>query len=376
MKRVHFVANPQSIIVDLLLGPVLYNRRQLRERGYQIRFFRAPHDTALDCDILCLVSKSMWEHGGSAPVFQEPHPMLDILRRARTRADKIIWFDIADGTGVTHFELLPYVDVYLRKQLLRDRSLYEKAFYGGRIYSDYFHRKYQIDDETPFCQFTPLAQDRSHQVGLSWNVGMGSVQGAYGRLQSIRRRILGFAAPSYRMRFRSPHKPRPLDVFMSTTTHASRSTISHHRREVVDRLDALLRQKNLTGSVRRKSPLPSMRQYLRNVMHSKIAPSPFSYGDLNLRDFEALAFGAALLKTDVSYLETWPDFFTAHVTYLPFAWDCSDLETQCERLLDDTSLRLAIAEAGHERFRAVSTPEGMQKFCEYFVQQVERQSFL
>ena len=52
--------------------------------------------------------------------------------------------------------------------------------------------------------------------------------------------------------------------------------------------------------------------------------SPFGWGELCLRDYEAVLGGALLLKPDMSHLETWPDVFVPHDTYAPFDWDATD----------------------------------------------------
>jgi len=53
--------------------------------------------------------------------------------------------------------------------------------------------------------------------------------------------------------------------------------------------------------------------------------SPFGYGEVCWRDYEAVLSGALLIKPDISHIETAPDIFRAHETYIPVAWDFSDL---------------------------------------------------
>ena len=66
--------------------------------------------------------------------------------------NKIIWFDISDSTSVTHFEVMPFIDLYLKKQIFKDKKNYQRKLYGGRIFTDYFHKKYSINDEKNFNQ--------------------------------------------------------------------------------------------------------------------------------------------------------------------------------------------------------------------------------
>ena len=66
-------------------------------------------------------------------------------------------------------------------------------------------------------------------------------------------------------------------------------------------------------------------RYLAELAASRIAFSPFGWGEVCFRDFEAAAFGAVLLKPDVSHLRTRPNIFDPMRTYVPVRWDLADL---------------------------------------------------
>ena len=118
---------------------------------------------------------------------QESGAVIGLLKKARAAADRIVWLDDSDSIGVTHFELLPYLDRYLKKQLFKDRSLYAEEFYGGRIFSDFYHRRFQVEDPVPFAQFFPLDPALSEKLGLSWNIGLGYLYRTFGWMGRIRR---------------------------------------------------------------------------------------------------------------------------------------------------------------------------------------------
>ena len=88
------------------------------------------------------------------PVITPPSSIIDLLVLAKEKADKVIWLDTSDSTSVTHFELLPYVDLYLKKHIFRDKSLYKKQFYGGRIFSDYYHNEYGAEAVNHLTNFS------------------------------------------------------------------------------------------------------------------------------------------------------------------------------------------------------------------------------
>jgi spore maturation protein CgeB len=79
------------------------------------------------------------------------------------------------------------------------------------------------------------------------------------------------------------------------------------------------------------------------MIRSKICISPFGYGEICWRDFEAILCGCLLIKPDMSHVETNPDIFMAGQTYVPVKWDFSDLEEKCAYYLahDDERERIA-----------------------------------
>jgi spore maturation protein CgeB len=62
--------------------------------------------------------------------------------------------------------------------------------------------------------------------------------------------------------------------------------------------------------------------------------SPFGWGELCYRDFEAACLGTLLIKPSVAHLRTEPDVFVENETYVPVRWDLSDLEEKCRYYLE------------------------------------------
>nr|NQU93814.1 hypothetical protein [Bacteroidota bacterium] len=84
-------------------------------------------------------------------------------------------------------------------------------------------------------------------------------------------------------------------------------------------------------------------KYIQEIKDSKIFVSPFGWGEINFKDFEAWIYGAALMKPDVSHMETWPYIFKPGETYYPINWNFDNLEMGIKQLLDDAQLRLELA---------------------------------
>ena len=92
-------------------------------------------------------------------------------------------------------------------------------------------------------------------------------------------------------------------------------------------------------------------QFLAEMRHSKICISPFGYGEVCWRDYEAALTGAALVKPDMSHVETDPDIFIPWETYAPVAWDLSDFADVVQRLLADERLRTRLAAQARDILR-------------------------
>jgi hypothetical protein len=280
--------------------------------------------------------------------------------------------DTSDSTSVTHFELLPYVDLYLKKQLLRDRSLYSREFIGGRIFTDFYNREFSVSDTSPFIQFYPLQERYLNKVDLSWNIGLGLMYHAFSFVNSLRRYAPFFYPCRYTTRFTSPDVPRISDFFIRTTSNLDRNLIAFHRQELLRQLDSILLKCKLIGST--KGPWLSKSEFENELKHTKIVPSPFGWGEIGVRDYEAFIFGATLLKPDVSHMETWPDIFIPKETYQPFCWDFSDLESRIMELLNNENTRLKIAKNGQEAYRHTISSEGLSGFCDWFITRINGQS--
>jgi len=386
MKKIHFLANKQSII-NYTLAPVRANRKRLRDAGYKIEIFYGVEPHLLDCDVLCLISKpthSILRDRG--PQYQEGGPIIQFLKNARTKCGKLIWMDDADSTSVTHFELMPFVDLYLKKQIFVDKTLYQSPLYGGRIFSDFYHREFGIEDETSFDQFYPLEEAYWDKLRVSWNIGLGNMYNAFTWQTLVSRCFPDYVSVDYHVPFVDPHGERPVDVFLRTSANLGRKSVAFHRQETLRQLTSILQRRGtISGMIgdtvlrptdASKRHLPEVGGRLptkvyRDIMfHTKIAPSPFGWGEIGVRDYEAFIFGAVLLKPDMTHMSSWPDIFVPNETYVPVKWGFEDLEKRIDGLLDNDQERERIAANGQEAYRRSISNEGHEAFCKWFLSQI------
>jgi hypothetical protein len=289
-----------------------------------------------------------------------------LLSKLREKYHTIAFFHDDAGGGIPRLGVLPYVDLFYTKALFRDRNIYMRQLYGKELYSDYYHQKYGVQD--PDAKERAVVKDAAQlrKLRLSWNIGVGD----YPR-EKLRQRAGTAAAkifgPPAARRLYSGKKP-PADPVASNSgeypVHArigltGRPSIAWQRKLILEQIGSDPRF--LVGEVPQK-------QYNRELGRSKIVLSPFGWGELCLRDFEAVRAGALLIKPDMGHIETWPDIFLPDETYIPISWDADDLLKKVDRCLADDQSRLRVARAAWEQYQTQLA--GLEKRFESIIEEI------
>ncbi|MCH7964138.1 MAG: hypothetical protein IH852_09390 [Bacteroidetes bacterium] len=284
----------------------------MADAGITLRFYTHLQGKKIfDADILFINSyifKPFWKNSKDE--------IFSFLRNAQEQRLRIFWFDNTDSTWSTQFEVLPYVEMYLKNQIFKNKSLYLKRFHTGRIFTDYFDNLYQSGErETDY--FIPKKNDLS-KVNLSWNSCFENyTKYRYSKLVYLKHLAFPLTSRYVRSRFKfkftAPDKPRVTDINLRVGLSHSRPSIVSHRRATIKLLKIY---NDSFGKV-------SLKKYFKELQSSKIGLSPFGLGEITLRDYEIIICGAALMKPDLTHMETWPDYYVNNKTYLPFKWDFS-----------------------------------------------------
>ncbi|MGE0254672.1 MAG: glycosyltransferase [Alphaproteobacteria bacterium] len=336
MIRLHLLTpGYRSANSQALLHPLLAHRRVLAEAGLAVEVFTRPGDQFADADVAAIDSKVFaraWD--GEA----RSHS-LTLLERWRRRAGGLVWIDTGDSTALMQPWVLPLVGRYLKSQLLRDRAAYARPHYGQRLYTDDAHRRAGVVDAVP-ASSQPVGEPALlARLGLFWNSGLAdhSLLAPW-RARAYRAlRIGGLLA--YPRRFADARAPRDVAINARMKAEYARATVSHMRRAV------------LAACPDAASGRLSRRAYLAELARSRLVLSPFGWGEINLRDYESFIAGAALLKPDMSHLETWPDLFRDGETVLSHRWDLADLAAVIEGALADRQRTADIAARGQTVYR-------------------------
>ena len=124
---------------------------------------------------------------------------------------------------------------------------------------------------------------------------------------------------------------RAFDVhFAASTVYGERHELTQHRKTAFSILREVPGQHVLCDGRQMSRPA-----YNARMLESKIVVSPWGYGELTYRDYEAMYAGCVVIKPDSGFVQTWPDVLKNGITYVPCAPDWSYLAEQVARVRDN-----------------------------------------
>ena len=255
-----------------------------------------------------------------------PQFVFDVIEKARkVGTSRIVFFDTRDECGSESLDILPFVDLFLKKQLFKDRARYlEKADYNFMIWLPPGFA------DTRDAVFKPAHPDHLHKLQIAWNVGMCDYRtnrNLFGIppswvplgniLYSLPLNTQSFAEREYMISYRGSINKHP--------------SYDYQRSLAVETLQSLDRSDVVVGGKVSKI------QYLKEVASSKAVLSPFGWGEICYRDFESVLNGSVLVKPDMDHLETYPDFYIDNETYLSLSWDFDNLQDIIQKVDQQTN---------------------------------------
>lgn len=299
-------------------APIYAARAFLRDR-HQIGIRSA----RLDAD-RCRVPR--WVANADVIVIQCNHFMtrasgLRFIEEVRNLAPSrpLLYFDGDDDAGVSWPEAIRHCDLYVKNQLYRDRSWYLKRFIGKSNLTHHVAENHGISlPDDPFPCSEPLAAVDLPKLTLGWNLGCSDPV----------RKFMATARPA---------KHRSIDVVFRGNVPPD--WLAPLRTIPRQPLEATMRRWHVSVDASRRP----WEEYVQELCSAKACISPFGYGEVCFRDFEAVLAGAVLIKPDMSHLETRPDIYRPWETYAPVKWDWSDLPEVVDRVLGDPEAGCVLA---------------------------------
>ncbi|EDM38333.1 hypothetical protein PBAL39_01922 [Pedobacter sp. BAL39] len=265
--------------------------------------------------------------------------LISYLELMKKHCGRLIWFDAADSSGCADLALLPFVDVLLKKQLLKDMDQYTDIHPEASL-------RVWLDAEIGNTRhsFVRCSKHQLHKLKLGWNIGFNDYR-YFGYKLSRLSNYLNYRW--YPPRYTDIGSARPYDLTFRGTLHQdlkSAKHISYQRNYLIALFDQLklniARGKNV-----------SKNRYWRELRSSKLSVSPFGWGEICYRDFETFISGALLVKPDMDHLKTFPDIYRAQETYIPVSWDMMNLEDTIDMLVTNYKELNAVARQGQEYYK-------------------------
>lgn len=274
----------------------------------------------------------------------------------RKRFDRVVMLDDGDGSDSLHFEYMDLVDLYFKGKLLRDRKAYLEPSYGRQPFTDFYHQQYGVKDEKEKWRLPPTDPAVLDKLRLSWNLGYGVFPTPTKnrvRLSRLAARfgMIKLLKPSFDRVYRNLLNETATPVAIDSKkplVHARfgyksyPNTVGFQRRLMLDQLKS--NKQVLTGNV-------SPKVYQRELQTVGAVLSPFGWGEICFRDFEAVVNGALLIKPDMSHIETWPNIYIPGKTYVPVSWSTDNLTDVVAQVTNDYEAYTSMIQAARNSYR-------------------------
>lgn len=238
----------------------------------------------------------------------------------RPHRPKLVFLDYYAPTCSPHFAVLPYVDRYIKRQVLVDRSIYQQTLEGGFVFTDFLAKEMNYRIGPWFFGSTPDPA-LMHKVVYGWNFGVSPGSRSMLRLNRLLHRDWSRRVFAINQR-----------IGIAPIHSGADEWYQQYRRFCAERLKSVGRKFPSSAGGR-----TGRGRYLLELMRSRVVFSPFGWGELCFRDYEAVCCGALLIKPSMAHLQTSPNIFVEGRTYVAVRWDLSDLEDKIRHFLENPS---------------------------------------
>jgi hypothetical protein len=324
--------------------PLLAFQKAIENNGISIRFFKSKKEfinSKPNFYLISGVSLPKLTNGG-----KDAH--LKFLKGCHERGLPVIYLSGSDSVGPFDKDILGVVDSYLMRQLLVNKDFYLKPhrrfYFRDKYFEKFFFRN---QDEFPLVQYSI---EEVKKLGVYWNLGLidwkTQTSSKLIRYYHILTRNTGFKTFTRGKDL----KDRKIDLsFRGNLFPNSHDVSRFHRLQTYRNY-----RKSSTGRVVPKEGFLAHSEFMKEMGDTKICLSPFGWGEVCYRDFEAFQMRTLLFKPDMSHLETFPNLYL-NSTCISYDWEATTLLEKSEEILNDIEKYQVIADAGHDLFNYFSS---------------------
>lgn len=321
MIKALIIGSNRDSIVKAQCEPFTYSRKQLvQQLNLKVQYL--PAETFADIAQVCKQHES--EIVFLLPYWREnPLEAEQIMKSIREDHPhrKLILIDPFAQASTKYFNLLPYVDRFLKRQRYKNIEDYKQHYIGGSQFTDFVARKWNYNFEGWYVG-SDVPSGYENRIQLGWSLGTAK----------------RFKKALFQPQFNWFRPKKTLDIFcrLSLGSETKKEWYYEYRQAAVDALLPLASDYKIAASGGfMGSSLVPQRQYLQEIKSSRIVFSPFGWGESCWRDFEAICYNCLLVKPSMAHLDIHPNLFIEGETYVPVAWDFSDLTEKCQYYLDN-----------------------------------------
>lgn len=333
-----------DVIPYAQLYPFFSHRQQLRSQlGLTVQHIEA--NTLSEITAACRTQADLYF---VRPSWREEAIEIEqVMRQLRDQQPRsvIVFIDPFDQTSSRFFNVLPYVDRFLKYQRLKDVSQYCQPLVGGTLLTDILVKEFNCDLKD-WHVGSEVPEGYAHRIETGWYLTL---------LPDFKKPL--FRKPLLWERW----KQRDIDLFCHVS-YGPRNNVEwygEHRMRAIEALQRLAPDYRLSvsGDYAGEKRAVSSRQYFADIRRSRIAVSPFGWGEITMRDYEAVCYGCLLMKPSVDHVDAAPNIFIPGETYVPVRWDFADLEEKCRYYLEHPEEMKQIVDRARQVYREYFTQD-------------------
>lgn len=287
--------------------------------AYSIKFIHKTSNLAADLNELSHARGDLLLCAGILRGIHTLEPEIaSLLTSARKHYRQMFYFDDQDSCVIHSSPYMHFFDKWLKKQIYKNMRLYARDFLGGRIYAQYFCKKFGADPIMSKKIYAVQPQD-IQSIRLAWSICIGVYPLSLANtFFSISRRLPLWLTRALLLTYHYlstlvlvlrcllwSFRPLPRTPICLARFDESKYSISIGYQRMAYR--KICRQ-NPGLFATEKVPL---RTYQRELFCSEACLSPFGWGEVCFRDSEAIRAGAVLVKPSMNHAETWPNLYAS-----------------------------------------------------------------
>ena len=274
---------------------------------------------------------------------------IEVLSKLKIKYDKLIYFDDGDSSHLFKRNYIYSFDKYFKSNTLS--TLDWMRYPHKRIYEYYYDNLLGNDTKEE-----ELSEDDLPEVYNSWDLihGIYPMRRMINRIGIIIAHIFGAElafnlVKSLTGMINQVGPKNSLDIsnkkyIFAVFSDHTRANINYQRSEIRNLLkyDSRVITKKLKQA-----------EYNKLLKQSRITISPFGWGEICFRDYEAIVSNSLLFKPDIGHLISSKDMFIPFETYIPFKWDFSDLRELIDYYYENTDESIRIINNAKAKFEKI-----------------------